>query len=144
MNASDPSITRTTWRFRSEILQNVSQHPVAAPRLDPAAHGLVVRIALRQHLPLGPSVLCRKSLISRWCSWYRLLVFSTLAAAAEDGAGPQDGPSGGEHSVGKSVPARISDKDVERVVVRTLETLPATVEHAVDGPPIPIVSNNSA
>ena len=56
MNASDPSITRTTWRFRSEILQNVSQHPVAAPRLDPAAHGLVVRIALRQHLPLGPSL----------------------------------------------------------------------------------------
>ena len=38
------------------IHQDIPEHLVAAPRLEAAMHGLVVRITLRQHMPLGARV----------------------------------------------------------------------------------------
>ena len=38
------------------IHQDIPEHFVAAPRLEAAMHGLVVRITLRQHMPLGARV----------------------------------------------------------------------------------------
>src|SRR5277367_1185944 len=43
-------------KFVGNIRQNLTQNFAAAPRLKPTMDGFVVRIALRQHVPLRPCV----------------------------------------------------------------------------------------
>ena len=43
-------------KFIGNIRQDLTQNFAVAPRLKPTMHGFVVRIALRQHVPLRASV----------------------------------------------------------------------------------------
>ena len=43
-------------KFVGDIRQNLTQHLAAAPSLKPAMHRFVVRITLRQYVPLRPGV----------------------------------------------------------------------------------------
>ena len=49
------SVTRAS-KLVGNIRQNATQHFVAAPNLKAPVHSLVVRIALRQHVPLRTCV----------------------------------------------------------------------------------------
>ena len=53
MKASDPSILPESRSSPGQIPQRSIQHPRPAPLLEPPVHGLVIRMALRHHVPLG-------------------------------------------------------------------------------------------